>query len=223
MNARLLVVDDEETVRQLVVKALEKAGYDCDQAGGYQPAVEKLRSGEYQVLLTDKNMPVEGKGNEGGMELIRWVRQNMPDLAVIVMTGFPTVDSAIEALKLGAFDYLLKPMDLALLRQKVDRVCEYRKFVNPEAVLDHYLSLNRDILETGKMSDQELETRLSHVQERLDDLFRTFRTIERALLDHRQRLAEIAAFAETSLDQLPADAPACAMLRHIAKEASQRI
>ncbi len=120
-----------------------------------------MRANEYDVLLTDKNMPAMQKGNEGGMELISWVRSNKPELAVILMTGYPTIDSAVEALKLGAFDYLLKPLDLKLLIQKVDRACEYRKFVNPEAVLRAYLNLNSAVLDAAGAQTAEVEIRFN--------------------------------------------------------------
>lgn len=223
MKGRLLVVDDEESIRQLVAKALNQAGYECDEADGVESAQEKLREGGYDVLLTDKNIPLEGKGSEGGMELLRWARQYQPDLAVLVMTGYPTVESAVEALKLGAFDYLLKPISVLLLQKKVDRVCEYRKFVNPGAVLSMYLRLSHEILEAASQNAPDLEARLAQVQGQLDHVFQVFRMVELTLLDQRQRLAEIAAYAERARDELATDHPARKMLQHIADEAARRL
>lgn len=220
MKGRLLVVDDDETVRRPIAKVLQKSGYQCDEADGTESAQRKLREGGYDVLLTDRKMPIAGKGTEGGMELIRWARQNHPDLAILVMTGYPSVDSAVEALKLGAFDYLLKPLNMSLLQQKVDRVCEYRRSVNPEAALSMYLNLSREILEAASASG--LETRLAQIQEQLDHMFRTFRTVELNLLEQRQRLGEIAAYAERAREELPPGDPAREMLQHIADQAAQR-
>jgi ActR/RegA family two-component response regulator len=168
-------------------------------------------------------MPFAGRGTEGGLELIRWARQQRPDLSIIVMTGFPTIDSAVEALKLGAFDYLLKPLDLKIVLQKVDRLCEYRKFVDSAAVMSLYLDLNRHILETENLQAEDLEARLQRIHELLDHMFFMFRTTERALLEHRQRLAGIAAYAEQSCDDLQPDHPARNILRRIAEEAAHRI
>ncbi len=223
VKGRVLLVDNEPSIRGLIGKVLEINGYRWEGADGFKSAKEKLSANEYEVLVTDKNMPLEQNDSEGGMELIRWVRQKKPDLAIILMTGFPTIDSAVEALKLGAFDYLLKPLDLKLLIQKVDRAIEYRRCVNPEIVLSTYLNLNKAVLEAAGAKDTEIDTQFTRLQESLNNLFQNFRTAERALLDHRQRLAEIASYAENAGEKLPAENPAKEMLSHISKKAAQRI
>ena len=223
MAGRVLIVDDEKEIGHILAKSLTKNGFKCDEADGFNTAREKLLACQYDVLLTDKNMPLEGAGNEGGLELIRWAHQNQPDLAILVMTGFPTLDSAVEALKLGAFDYLIKPLDLGMVQKKVARLCEYRKFVNPAAILNLYLDLSRQIIEAGGVETPDLEIQLKKMQELLDHLFFMLRTTERTLLEHRQLLAGIAAYAEQSCDELPQDNPARHFLQHVADEASHRI
>jgi DNA-binding NtrC family response regulator len=109
MTGRILIVDDEESIRRLMARFLTKKGYACDEADGVETAKEKLLANQYDVMLTDKNMPLIGSGHEEGLELIRWTRDHKPDIAILVMTGYPTIDSALEALKLGAFDYLVNP------------------------------------------------------------------------------------------------------------------
>jgi len=109
MEGKVLVVDNDEEIRRLVVKALGNSGYDCSEADGFSSAKQLLCTNEFEVILTDKNMPMEDKSQEGGMELIRWASKSKLDVAIIMMTGHATIDSAIEALKLGAIDYLLKP------------------------------------------------------------------------------------------------------------------
>ncbi len=222
MAGRVLIVDDEEPIRRLINKYLTPKGYDCDEADGVETAQKQLLADQYDVMLTDKNMPLAGAGHDEGIELIRWTRQYRPDLAIIVMTGYPTIDSALEALKLGAFDYLTKPLDLAAVKNKVERLCEYRKFLNPAAILNLYLDMNRQILEVdGAASNGESQIKKS--QGILDNLFFTLRSTERILLDHRQRLAEIAAYAEQYLDELPIENPAHSILQKVADKASQRI
>jgi CheY-like chemotaxis protein len=223
MACRVLIVDDEEAVRNLLARFLARRGYSCEVADGIQTAQARLLAGPYDVLLTDKNMPYLGAGNEGGLELIRWAHQHKPDLAIIVMTGYPTLDSALEALKLGAFDYLVKPLDLSAVQQKVERISEFRKLVNPAAILNLYLDLNRQILQSGDTASPDREAQLQKSREVLDHLFFALRTSERVLLDHRQRLAEIAAFAEQCLDEIPTENPARPMIKRIADEASHRI
>lgn len=223
MIGRVLVVDDEISISQLLARSLESRGFSCDQANGVDEAREKLQSTDYDVLLTDKNMPCAETSDEGGLELIRWARKYRPDLAILVMTGYPTVDSAVEALKLGAFDYLIKPLNLTVVVRKVERLCGYRRFVNSSQILQMCLNLNRHILEAGGTQDPEFEGRFKQVQDLLDGMFFMFRSTERALLDHRQRMAEIAALAQQRCDETNQDDPARIMLRQIAEIASQRI
>jgi DNA-binding NtrC family response regulator len=223
MTGRVLIVDDEESIRHLAAKFLTQKGYICDEADGVETAQERLLANPYDVMLTDKNMPLVGAGNEEGLKLIRWTRHHKPGIAILVMTGYPTIDSALEALKLGAFDYLVKPLDLAAVGRKVERLCEYRKFVNPSAILNLYLDLNRQILEAETPAIPDREAQMKKRQEILDHLFFTLQSTERTLLDHRQRLAEIAAYAEQSLDEIQANNPAHAMLQQVADIASRRI
>jgi two-component system, NtrC family, response regulator HydG len=223
MTGQVLIVDDEESIRHLLAKFLTQKGYTCDEADGVNSAQERLLANQYDVMLTDKNMPLVGAGNEEGLELIRWTRHHKPDIAIIVMTGYPTIDSALEALKLGAFDYLVKPLDLNAVQRKVERLCEYRKFMNPSAILNLYLDLNRQILEADNTTMPDLDAEMKKRQEILDHLFFTLQSTERTLLDHRQRLAEIAAYAEQSLDEIQGDNPAQAMLQRVANMASKRI
>jgi DNA-binding NtrC family response regulator len=223
MTGRVLIVDDEASIRHLVAKILTQKGYICDEADGVETAQERLLANQYDVMLTDKNMPLVGAGNEEGLELIRWTRHHKPDIAILVMTGYPTIDSALEALKLGAFDYLVKPLDLAAVQHKVERLCEYRKFLNPTAILNLYLDLNRQILEAETPAIPDREAQMKKRQEILDHFFFTLQSTERTLLDHRQRLAEIAAYVEQALDEIHVNNPAHAMLQRVADMASRRI
>jgi DNA-binding NtrC family response regulator len=223
LKGNALVVDNEDTIRLMVMKALTDNGYDCSEADGFLSAQRIICKDDFDVLLVDKNMPAENNGEEGGMELIRWVSQNRPDLAVIMMTGHATIDSAVEALKLGAVDYLLKPFSLKLMLQKVERVCEYRRFVSPEAVMGSYLDLNREITQLAGHGSTDMSVCLNGMQERLAHIFQVFHSVERILLEHRQRLAEIAAYVEQALEELPPDHPMIHMLQQIAEKASQRL
>jgi hypothetical protein len=124
---------------------------------------------------------------------------------------------------LRAAAYLLKPLDLKLLVQKVERVCEYRKCINPEAVMGAFLNLNREIIEAASGGAADLTVWLAQVQDRLNHLFQVFRAVEHALLEHRQRLAEIAAYVEQAREDIPADHPLNEMLLRIAEKAAQRL
>lgn len=104
-KARLLVVDDEVSIRSFIVRVLERAEYAVESAADGQEALERLSAGTFDLLLTDIKMD-----RLDGVDLLREARQRYPGLAVILFTGHATVPSAVEALRQGAYDYLLKPV-----------------------------------------------------------------------------------------------------------------
>ena len=103
--ARILVVDDDEGVRSFIAEALETSGHQVTEAGSGEEAMRSLQAHSYQLLITDLRMP-----GQGGMALLRQARSLWPELELIVLTAFGTVQSAVEAMKLGAFDFLQKPL-----------------------------------------------------------------------------------------------------------------
>ena len=104
---RILVVDDEQAVRDLLAKTLTLADYDVDAVGDGPAALERLRAATYDLLITDLKMP-----GMDGLSVIREARRLASDLPVIVITGYSTEASAIEAINLGVAGYLTKPFRL---------------------------------------------------------------------------------------------------------------
>ena len=103
-NPRILVVDDEPIVCESCKRILGEEGYEVDIALSGQEAFEKMKRDTYDVVLTDLKMP-----GIDGMEVLRTLRKDYPETMVIMITGFSTVETAVEAMKLGAFDYIPKP------------------------------------------------------------------------------------------------------------------
>jgi two-component system response regulator FlrC len=103
--ARILVVDDEEGIRDFVAEALEDDGHVAVRAKDGAEAAGRLRAQGFELMVTDLRMP----GLEG-MELVRLARSEQPEMEVIVLTAHGSVETAVEAMKLGAFDYLRKPL-----------------------------------------------------------------------------------------------------------------
>jgi excisionase family DNA binding protein len=101
---RILVVDDEESIRELLSKALALAEYEVDTVPDGRQAIERIRLGHYDLLITDLKMP-----GIDGLSLIREAKRLSADLPVIIITGYSTESSAIEALNLGVAGYLTKP------------------------------------------------------------------------------------------------------------------
>ena len=123
--ARVLVVDDEEGIRSFLAEALETDGHVVDQAPNGEEALRLLTGNAYDVLLTDLKMP-----GISGMDLLRRTREEQPDVECIVLTAHGNVDTAVEAMKKGAFDYIQKPVGSpAELRLLVARALERRRLV----------------------------------------------------------------------------------------------
>lgn len=117
-QARILVADDEETFRLSTAALLRQKGYVCDCAQDSEEAARLLQK-PYDLLIADIRMP----GNTE-LELLRSVHQRMPELPVVVLTGYPSLSTAIESLRLSVSDYLMKPFDLAELQRAVTRALE---------------------------------------------------------------------------------------------------
>ncbi len=118
--ARVLVVDDEEDIREFLTDALEVAGHVVEAAPDGRAALDVLGKRSFHVLMTDLSMP-----RMDGMTLLKTVREEHPEVEVIVLTAHGSVGDAVEAMKRGAFDYLQKPVgSLVELRQVVARAVE---------------------------------------------------------------------------------------------------
>ena len=116
-RTRILVVDDEEIVRESLSGWLEKDGFLVESVAEGKVAVERLEAGRWSVLLTDLKMP-----GMDGLQLLEEARKRQPELVVVLMTAYATIDTAVSAMKLGAYDYLVKPFDpeeLSLMMQKI--------------------------------------------------------------------------------------------------------
>ncbi len=106
MSKRILIVDDEPSIRKVLSAHLRKFGYEIDTAEDGAVAKEMLQSDPFNLVVSDLRMP-----NVDGLDLLGWTRDEYPGLPVILITAHGTVDTAVEALKRGAFDYITKPFD----------------------------------------------------------------------------------------------------------------
>lgn len=104
MKRNILIVEDDEIFLKPLVKNIERAGYRVTAASNAKEAIILLRGEDFDLVITDKKLP-----DMDGVELVRHIKADNPDLAVIMMTAFGTIESAVEAIKLGAEDYIVKP------------------------------------------------------------------------------------------------------------------
>jgi two-component system response regulator PilR (NtrC family) len=119
--ANILVVDDEQGMRQLLTLVFSRAGHAVRVAENGRRAVEALRESGADLIISDVKMP-----DMDGITLLREAREMLPDVAVVMMTAFATVDTAREAFKLGADDFVQKPFDVDELKLIVERALEMR-------------------------------------------------------------------------------------------------
>jgi two-component system, NtrC family, response regulator PilR len=123
---KILVVDDDETIRDTIYELLSEE-YFCHTAETAEKALARLSADEYDVVLTDISMP-----GLSGLELVGRVRQLYPRTPVIVVSGISDQEHAKGLIKLGAFDYLLKPFRLEAVEKSVKRAVEFREKLRSE-------------------------------------------------------------------------------------------
>jgi len=121
---RILVVDDEPAQRGLVAGFLKKHGFDVVETGGGREAVARFKQEPFDLVLTDQRMP-----DLSGLEVLEAVRAASPETAVVVVTAYGTIETAVSAVKAGAADYLTKPLNLDDLLHRVHRVRERQRLV----------------------------------------------------------------------------------------------
>lgn len=121
-SARLLLVEDEVNMVRTLAKILERRGYAVDAAGTGEEALQRLMAAAYDLVITDLNMPVMD-----GMQLLREIKERQLNPAIIVLTGHGSIQSAVEAMRLGAGDYLIKPCHPEELLLVVSRLLEFRQ------------------------------------------------------------------------------------------------
>jgi signal transduction histidine kinase len=144
-NFRILLVDDERNVLTTFKAILVQEGYDVDSSSDGSSAMQRVRQHSYDLVLTDLKMP-----GDDGLAVLGEVKKCSPDTVTVMMTGYGSVDSAIEALKLGAYEYLLKPVDVSELKAAVRRALERKRFSEIDTLykISQTLttSLDRDII-----------------------------------------------------------------------------
>ena len=118
-GGRLLIIDDERMARANLARALERGGHESAQAGSGEEGLALLAQQEFDVVITDIAM-----AGMNGMEVLKAVRSSKPDVEVIMVTGYPMIENAVEAMRLGAFHYLAKPYSLEEARMLVARALE---------------------------------------------------------------------------------------------------
>ncbi|MEM0006843.1 MAG: response regulator [Candidatus Bathyarchaeia archaeon] len=126
-NARILVVDDDENIRKVLTTILEEEGYIVDEAENAKKAIEKTKRKVYNLALIDIRLP-----DMEGIELLTRMKDTVPRMRKIIITGYPTLQNAIEAVNRGADAYILKPFDmdkvLATIKEQLRKYEEEKRY-----------------------------------------------------------------------------------------------
>jgi two-component system response regulator AtoC len=127
---RLLVVDDEQSIRRLCMTIGESSGFSCSEAESAESALTRVSSNPPDIVIADLRLP-----NLSGSDLLRQIKARWPSTEVVMMTGHGSIESAVEAMKLGAYDYIAKPFRVEEMRLLLQRITEKIRLVQENRVL----------------------------------------------------------------------------------------
>ena len=129
---RILIADDHDALRRGLARALTSANHEVEEAPNGNQAIERLHEGHFDVVLSDLKM-----GGSDGLDVLRTTKTLNPTTAVILMTAFGSVHTAVEAMKIGAFDYVQKPFEIEEMEVKIERALEMRRMRHELDYLRH--------------------------------------------------------------------------------------
>src|SRR6187399_1927584 len=129
---RILIADDHDALRRGLARALTTAGHEVEEAPNGNQAIERLHEGHFDVVLSDLKM-----GGSDGLDVLRTAKTLHPSTAVILMTAFGSVHTAVEAMKSGAFDYVQKPFEIEEMEVKIEKALEMRRMQHQIDYLRH--------------------------------------------------------------------------------------
>lgn len=158
----LLIVDDEVEVRSVLHDLLGEA-YQCGEAASAEEALAQLRERDYELVISDITM-----SGMSGLEMIPHVKIISPDTVIVMISGMQTIESAINALRLGAFDYLMKPFDLRQAEAAIARAYEHHELIVAKRRYENHL-------------EELVEQRTTELDQALDSLENAYRTTLQAL------------------------------------------
>ncbi len=168
----ILIVDDEPRVCELLTDDLSERGYSCTTANDGDAALTKLQEASFDVVLLDIRLP-----NRSGMELLREISVNYKDIVIIMITAFGDTLTAVEAMKLGASDFVLKPFDLDGLNVNIKAALEKKRRINERSSIQTMTEADLELAEINALA-RGIEINLDSIDDRSNVI--TERTINKA-------------------------------------------
>jgi len=154
-NNRVLIVDDEKNIRLTLSQAIASPEMEVDMAVNGEEALAKLQEKDFALILLDLKLP-----GMDGLDVLRWISANRPDVRVVIITAHGTIDSAVEAMKHGAVDYLQKPFAPRDIRELVSRIMD-RKALDAQKALDYSGCIE---LAKKSVNERRFEVAAEHVR-----------------------------------------------------------
>jgi signal transduction histidine kinase len=145
-TAKLLVIEDEELVRQSYIDMLSFFGYDVESVPNGREALSLINKQDYDIVITDLNMP-----EMDGLEVLKYIKKRKPYIEVIVITGYATLENAIKAMKVGAYDYFAKPIDIDHVRIVLSKCVQK---IGAKKENEELRSLNEKLKELNELKDK---------------------------------------------------------------------
>jgi two-component system response regulator AtoC len=139
-KVKLLVVDDEQSIRKLCMTIGSSLGFACNEAESAESAITRLETEAPDLVLSDLKLP-----NHSGVELLKQIKSILPRTEVAIMTGHGSIESAVDAMKLGAYDYIEKPFRVEKMRLLLQRMAEKVRLVNENAFLRERVSADENL------------------------------------------------------------------------------
>ena len=203
-KSKILVIDDEKRMCDSIKVLLSNIGYDVDIAENGKVGIDKLKAGRYDLVITDLMMP-----ELDGFAVMKYIKENCPDTLVIVITGYASVESAVRAIRSGAYDYILKPFDFEIIKISVERAWDKLKLEKEleqtrklAQVAERAISLNKEIndpLAVASGFAQLLQMRFEDNSDKT--LKRQIASIVKASESIHQMRAQFRRFARSLLDE----------------------
>ncbi len=151
MNGKVLVVDDEQSMCELIDTDLRLRGMESSWCTSANDALRTVQEQEFDVVLTDVRMP-----GTDGLQLCRQITDNRPDIPVVVMTAFGSLETAVAAIRAGAYDFVTKPIEMDLLALTIERACKHSQLQNQVKVL------SEAVQRTGRFGEMLGDSQVMH-------------------------------------------------------------
>lgn len=230
-NCRILVVDDEEVVLMFLEELLKDEGYTVQAVNNGTDALSQLKEKEFDLVLSDMNLP-----DVDGLQILNFSKQTNPHIEVLIITGYASLETAIEAMRLGAYDYLIKPIDdIDLLLEKIKKAYEKGRLSKENyELLEDLKQKNQALLESKQQIEkwnEELELRVKERTQELKEANDKLKRLDKlksefvSMVSHELRtpMSSIKSFTEILLNCPPEEAEEKKEFLQIINEETDRL